>query len=381
MKKKIALIALAFVCVACLFTLTACGEENPLDFVTGQGNSIAVYYDEMMGSDPVWWQIKPGSPLPEPGVTPNVKKPERQGYVLLGYYQGTKDQTTGEVTYGEKWDFSTKVNESITLYAKWEKQYVIHINYMLDGQLVADKDDSLNIANNASQVIALKEPTFAGNTFVEMYSDAAMTSVLEVSSTNPFVHGCTQENPVVEVYARFVAGNWALVRTANDMRTISSGSRFYLLNDIDFADLNDETTGLTNITINRGTFVGAIEGNGHTIKNLHYFAKGETGTRPGATNFGLFSRVQNVSVTNLTFEDCSVVGQIAKESNEYFYAFFAGSATGENNFANITLKNCQVKPIQFDTIRISESKVDQLKACIEQKTFIATGSDFVPNVI
>lgn len=379
MKKKIALIALVVVCVACLFTLTACGDENPLDFVTGQGNTIAVYYDEMMGNDPVWWQIKEGSPLPEPGVTPNVKKPERQGYVFLGYYQGTKDQATGEVTYGEKWDFSTKVSQSVTLYAKWEKQYTIHINFVLDGQVVEGKGESMIVANNASQVISIKEPSFTGNTFVEMYSDAALTNVLDVSSANPFVHGCTQQNPTVEVYAKFIQGSWTLVRTANDMRNISAGSRLYLLNDIDFADKNDAATGLTSISINRGTFTGAIEGNGHVIKNLHFLAVGTKDTKASANNFGLFSKVKDASITNVTFENCSVVGEINRENAEYFYGFLAGSAEGNCTFSNITLKNCQVKPMTFGKNFAGDK--DLLLQRVDQKLFVATGSDFVPNVI
>ena len=386
MKKKIALIALAFVCIACLFTLTACGgDDDPLDFVTEQGNTIAVYYDDMMGTDPTWWQIKPGSPLPEPGVTANVKKPERSGYVLIGYYQGTKDEATGEVTYGEKWDFSTKVNESVTLYAKWEKQYVIHINYVLDGQLV-EQDDRVNVFGNVSQVTSIKEPSFIGNTFVEMYSDLAMTNPLKVSTATPFVHGCTQENPVVEVYAKFVTGRWTIVRTANDMRSISAGSRLYLLNDIDFAELNDAETGLTNITINRGIFTGAIEGNGYTIKNLHYSAKGEKGaTHAGRNNFGLFSKVQGASFTNIVFENCSVVGTVESESDEYFYGFLAGTAQDtadkKNVFSNITLKNCQVKPLQFNTTTFTPDQIAQQQSRIDQKLFIAAGTDFVPTVV
>lgn len=380
MKKKIALLTLAFVCLACLFTLTACNDENPLDFVTGQGNTIAVYYDEMMGKDPVWWQIKEGSPLPEPGVTANVKKPERAGYVFLGYYEGEKDATTGEVTYGNKWDFSTKVSQSITLYAKWEKQYTIHINYVVDGQVVGE-GESMIIENNASQVVFIKEPRYTGNTFLEMYSDATLTNVLAVSSANPFVHGCTQDEPTVEVYAKFIPGNWTLVRTANDMRNISAGGRYYLLNDVDFAELNNKETGLTSITINRGTFIGAIEGNGYAIKNLHFRAEGTKDTKASANNFGLFAKLDaKASITNVTFENCSVVGEINRENAEYFYGFLAGSADANCTLNNITLKNCQVKPMTFGEKFVGDNET--MLQRVEQKLFIAEyNGTYSPNVV
>ena len=384
MSKKIALIALVVICVACLFTLAACAEETPEDFVNAQGNTVKVVVDDMNGTIHDY-RLKPNSLIPEPGVTKGVKEPVKADYVFQGYYLGTKD-SEGNVAYGEKWDFSTKVNSEVTLFAKWDIQYVIRINFVLNGSVVSDKYDTMKVSDNADHVTSIKEPTWLNNTFVEMYSDAAMTNVLDVTRENPFVHGCTQTNPMVEVYAKFIEGRWTLVRTANDMRTISAGSRLYLLNDIDFAELNDATTGLTNITINRGTFTGAIEGNGFAIKNLHYLAKGETGTKPGATNFGLFSKVQGASFTNVTFENCSVVGEIAKESNEYFYGFLAGTAEANADgvacvFSNITLKNCQVKPIQFDAIRISASKHEQLLANVEQAIFVATGGNYVPNVI
>ena len=190
MSKKIALIALVVICVACLFTLAACAEETPEDFVNAQGNTVKVVVDDMNGTIHDY-RLKPNSLIPEPGVTKGVKEPVKADYVFQGYYLGTKD-SQGNVAYGEKWDFSTKVNSEVTLFAKWDIQYVIRINFVLNGSVVSDKYDTMKVSDNADHVTSIKEPTWLNNTFVEMYSDAAMTNVLNVTRENPFVHGCSR---------------------------------------------------------------------------------------------------------------------------------------------------------------------------------------------
>ena len=44
----------------------------------------------------------------------------RKGYTFDGWYRGTKDEETGEVTFGEKFVFGGQLTENTTVYAKWE---------------------------------------------------------------------------------------------------------------------------------------------------------------------------------------------------------------------------------------------------------------------
>ncbi|MCM1194555.1 MAG: hypothetical protein NC332_01330, partial [Firmicutes bacterium] len=330
-KRKLLLIALLCVCLAAIVALCACQDgSDPEEYVNGQGNDVRVLLDSL--KDGVRdFRLKSGSPMPEPGATGSgVSAPVASGFIFRGYYEGVKNDD-GTVTYGDKWDFSRKVTSSMTLYAKWDIKYKIRINYVTNG-VVGDLYSDMEIDDNADRVSTIKEPTWNNYTFLNLYSDVECKNVLKPSVSDPYFHGCTQENPVANVYATFIEGTWSLVYGASDMRTINAGSRFYLMNDIDFSELNDSETGLTEITIKRGTFTGAIEGNGHTISNLHYYINGEmSSSSPGATNFGLFSRISNVSVTNVTFKDCSVGGVINRKTNdEYTYGFFAGLATGTN---------------------------------------------------
>lgn len=382
MTKKISfrlllLICLTLLCVASLVTLAACStEEDPEDFVNQQGNTVRVLLDSIK-SGVIDYRIKPGSPIPQPGVTPNTTAPTAEGFIFDGYYTGTKD-ANGNVTYGEKWDFSTKVNKDITLYGKWLKQYVVRVNFVLDGKL-QDSGENYNVTNNATTISALRDPTWTGNTFVQLYRDKECKQELVISTQSPFEHGCTQENPICNIYAKFIEGSWTLVRTATDLRSINAGSRLYLMNDIDMSPLYKN--GRTDITA-ADSFGGVIEGNGYTISNLHYVREGSS---TGAISYshycvGLFAQLNKATIRNITFENCSVEGSIRRQNSEYFYGFIAGRALGECTFENISFVNCELKELQFNIATLNSEQNEAEKEKLEQGFFVGDGSDYQPSV-
>ena len=106
MKKSISLLLIALMMIAVLFISISCseqpsGEEEP--------KGTIVTFDTQGGSeiDPV--SVEPGSKVTKP-----KKNPTQKGYVFLGWYTDKAGTT--------EYDFSTAVNSSITLYAKWVDQ-------------------------------------------------------------------------------------------------------------------------------------------------------------------------------------------------------------------------------------------------------------------
>lgn len=378
MKKKFSLrllllLSLALLFVASVVVLSACNQdEDPFEFVAGQGNTVQVVLDSLKNGV-IDYRLKPGSPIPEPGVTKDTTAPVAEGFLFDGYYEGTINDD-GEVEYGEKWDFSRKVDKDTTLYGKWLIQYKIRVNYILNGQL-QDRSESTNVSGNAETVNTIKQPVWQGNTYVQMFLDKDCTEPLVVSKDQPFAHGCTQEDPVRDVYAQFIEGSWTLVRTASDLTTINGGSRLYLMNDIDMSSLNQD--GVTKMSAAE-SFSGVIEGNGYTISNMHYYRQGATGTGYTSYCIGLFAQINGATIRNITFENCSVSGSIRKQSPEYMYGFIAGRTLvgteqhRESTFENISFVNCELKPLEFNILGVSDIEAERDK--IEQNFFIGDGS-------
>ena len=180
-RKLLLLLILALVFALSVATFAACQDYvDPEEFIKNQGNTIQVILDSTR--DPILtedvevkngymdYRLKSGSPIPEPGVVENAKKPSAEGYVFVGYYQGTEN-ADGSINFGEKWDFSRKITENMTLYGKWLFQYKIRINYVVNGVLQSNGYE-IGIENNAEQVTEIKVPSWDDHTFVQLYSDA-----------------------------------------------------------------------------------------------------------------------------------------------------------------------------------------------------------------
>ena len=375
--KKFTKILLLALCATLFATsvalLAACKRsEDPNQFVQEQGNTVKAVLDSLK-SGVLDYRLKPGSPIPEPGVTKDTTAPTATGFVFAGYYEGTLNDD-GTVSYGKKWDFSDKVYEDITLYGKWEVQYRIHFNYLLDGTL-SEEDSYFNIGDNAAEITFVSVPSWTGNTFVQLFSDEQCTEPFEVSADKPFAHGCTQQEPVCELYAQFISGSWTLIRQASDLRSVSAGARLYLMNDIDMSSLADED-GYTKMTA-PNVFNGVIEGNGHVISNLNYLRQNALGTGAASMYIGLFSQLNGATIRNVTFKDCSVQGRIVNNlPQNYFYAFMAGEAHGDCVFENIVLDNCVLKEMLFG----SSFDVEKEKDKIVEGTFVAEGNAYLPTI-
>ena len=369
-QKSILLIILSLLFVVSVVVLAACdNEKDPNAIVEGKGNTVKVVLDSIK-SGTHDYRLKPGSPIPEPGKTEGTTAPVAEGFIFDGYYEGTLD-SNGNVIYGDKWDFSRKVSQDMTLYGKWLIQYKIRVNFVLDGKVQAQFED-VYVPNNVEQLTSIREISWSGNTFLQLYEDNECKQELEISTERPFKHGCTQEEPVREIYAKFMAGVWRLVKAATDLRTVNTNTNIYLLNDIDMATLAN-SEGYSNVTI-PAEYKGTIDGNGYTIKNLNFYRKGTTGSnRESNYCLGLFSTLSGATIRNITFENCTVTGSVGQlltqVGQEYFYGFLAGQAKN-SVLQDIKFVNCTLNPLQFEIRNLTPEKEAEERTKIVQDSFI-----------
>lgn len=112
------------------------------------------------------------------------------------------------------------------------------------------------------------------------------------------------------------------IYTANDLQNINGHSWYKLMNDIDLNGVKWQPIG------RNGATMANLDGGGFTIKNLN--------VKDSASDFcGLFSTLQDATITNLTLEACSVDGGSKT-------AVLAGDMTS-CNISNVTIIKANVK--------------------------------------
>lgn len=111
------------------------------------------------------------------------------------------------------------------------------------------------------------------------------------------------------------------IYTANDLQNINGHSWYKLMNDIDLAGIKWQPIG------RNGATMANLDGGGFTIKNLK--------VDDSESDFcGLFSTLQDATITNLTLQSCTVVGG----SHTAILAGDIASCT----ISNVTVLNCSV---------------------------------------
>ena len=172
----------------------------------------------------------------------------------------------------------------------------------------------------------------------------------EYADENGVIALTDAESNVVEGIGKDMAGNYA-VTAAEGLQwvadQVNSGDKFTgvtikLANDIDFGTTKFYAIGYNPETNTVTDFEGIFDGNNKTIKNL----KNTDLTYANKRAVGLFSRVNNATVKNLTLEDF-VAATYGGEA-----AAVTCVATGDCLFENITLKTGSVVSYNNDTAGI-----------------------------
>ncbi len=260
------------------------------------------------------------------------------GYYIEGWYEAAeidengepkrnekKDGGDGRVVLGKKFDFTTdRVDHDITLYAnlvKSPRMYFWDASTGKKGEKVGEIDGrrpgesrSKPSGSLAPQKVVDGEPyTFMG----EYYADE--------ECTEPFNFPYEFQDGDVDVYCKFIKGEWALVDDPNDFNNaVSGGQNIYLMNDIDF-------TGQMFIS---QIYNGELNGNGYTVRGvaLNYADRSAITTRT-QRKVGVFQVLMGRAyVHDVTFEDVTInveLRNISQGAKEVFQDAGIGSLAAE----------------------------------------------------
>lgn len=310
----------AVLLVCALLSLQSCKDNDALAGIEADGYVCRVTFDLCGGraneSEQQVYLARKDSLLIELGKN-NTTAPVRSGYRVKEYY--VKEEQNGAVVE-RTWNFDTdRVTGDITLYCRWMKDYTIQVLY---GENNAQSSEIV-IANESGVLESLSSPKWTGHTFVAFYYDAAYTSPVSF----PYQHAQNDEQPMETLYAKFLEGNYRIVRKASDLKTISAGAKYYLLNDI---DMEGQKVSLPD------TFSGEIIGNGYTIRNLSVT---KSQSKMGEA-FGMFNRLADqAKILDVTFEDLTVTVKLDNEQNNMliYLGTLAGTCDDGATLENVTI--------------------------------------------
>lgn len=295
---------LAILVLSLVFLFSACSsnrEQEKLDQLEQDGYVCKVTIDfcggTAGGNEKQLYYTKPNSLMFAPGAeSTNTESPIRSGYHVKEYY--VKETAADGSETERTWDFEKdRVTADLTLYCRWAKNYSIRICYGEDfsGTLV------VSVSDDNPSVSKFTAPKWEGHTLIGYYYDEAYTKPV----TFPYVHAHNDENPAETVYAKFIEGNYRVISKPSDLKSVSAGANYYLLNDIDMSEAGKISF--------PDTYSGQFIGNGHKIMNL---TVEKTQSKTG-TSYGLFNRLASGAVLrDVTFENLQVKVNLNNEQNQ-----------------------------------------------------------------
>ena len=146
--------------------------------------------------------------------------------------------------------------------------------------------------------------------------------------TFPYTHAHDDANPAETVYAKFIEGNYRVVSKPSDLRSVSAGANYYLLNDIDMSEVGKVSF--------PDTYSGTFLGNGHKILNLTV----EKNQTKSGTAYGLFNRLAGGAVLrDVTFENLQVKVNLNNLQNQMLLQLgaLAGLCDDDVTVENVTM--------------------------------------------
>lgn len=326
MKKSILFIVIAI----CFCTLIGCrdnDDELDIDY------DYIVTYDATGGKmgnyDKRYLYVKDNSLIAEPG-TSNLVNAVQNGYTLQGWCKGILNED-GTVTYLDEWDFKTdRVTEDITLYALWQELF--KYAYVYGENNSQSRIISTNAEENAIATAPTVAPIWSGHTFLGFYADEECTQEFEFGRAYEFpVDTDGNKQYTYIIYTKWLDGVYKIVNTASDMQAIMTNANYYITADLDFTGIE---------VLMPISYAGTIEGNNHTISNLHmsYIRNDVT-----ETSFGLFAKLEDATIKNLKFNNCSYELNVIK-AGSFKIGFLAGEV-GNSIIANVDVTNCKIRII------------------------------------
>lgn len=363
--------------IAMLFivSLSGCSKEESYEGMTKvvfeleggvyQNCTLPVinYYDVEEGSSTLIYELGKFS----------MKEVQRSGYVFQGWYK-TKETVNDNVTYSDKWDFETDLisTDGITLYAYWKKaiQHTYNVCY---------KDE-----NNQTVVLGTYEVEYSAddkdwmkfNDYIQYannrYGYTAISYVDE--NGNPwnedFEHPLGDENLAINVYVKYIEGEYKLIKTAEDLIKYKN-QNIYLLNDIDMGGK----------TFSFGDYKKDFQGNNFTISNfsVNYNEK-ESGLiqdfdEPTKKSLcvSIFGSLDGANIENVKFENVSVVISTGYTKTFKIYVSPLSTKITESTIKNVSINGSYDYTNLPNNFDINESLIyvtDKLAYIIDDKSII-----------
>ena len=300
--KKTGLLAILVLSLVLLFSACSSNrEQEKLDRLEQDGYVCKVTIDfcggTAGGNEKQLYYAKPDSLMFTPGADgTNTEGPIRSGYHVKEYYVREKAADGRETE--RTWDFGQdRITGDLTLYCRWAKNYSVRIRYGEDFAQALN----VSVSDENPSVSRFTAPKWEGHTLIGYYYDEAYTRPVVF----PYIHAHDDANPAETVYAKFIEGNFRVISKPSDLKSVSAGANYYLLNDIDMSEAGKISF--------PDTYSGKFLGNGHRILNLTV----EKSQSKAGTAYGLFNRLASGAVLrDVTFENLQVKINLNNQQNQ-----------------------------------------------------------------
>lgn len=323
---------------------------------------------------------------PENALTANIGKSEggtvlsgglsnsaeitRESYTFVGWYyvemeNGApvfEDEAKGIYKLTEEVDFSVPISKDDTwggnwiVAARWLKNTKVVVELLIDdatveipfdaeeeadneyatgktgfknGEIVKEyayKTSSDSLVGKTDDLDGVKEHkdkapfelSGKGYTFVEYYTDKDCKQIVDWPMA--------QEEEDVKIYAKYVVGDWTIVKSSSQIsQMLRTNGNYLMIKDIDASSL-DPVSPITE-------FDHVIDGNGYKIMNLQVTKR----QIQAGNEVGLFGEIlAGAKIVNLTFENLTMTYDL-KSGPAKLYVAFASMAN-----KNVTIENVKI---------------------------------------
>ncbi len=366
--KLAALAALALIGAALLTGCTA--KPTPYETNDQKGYTVSVKYDANGGTFTTNTSVivdsfsATAAPIallsPDDAARGNdAFRAVNNGHFLAGWYRERTETTDADgnklYTYSGKWDFATDRLEVdangtysseqpvMTLYAAWVPLFEIAFYDVDTGEFVekmtydpsAAKELRVPAWDEESGAVEMYDfPERDGYTFEKVYADAdgknAITTDTVLHTGTVDYETGTAENAVMNLYVKYMEGEWYRIYTAEQFNDNASVNGCYdIMADLDFSDEIWPTS------LMYGNFAGTIRGNGHTIKNVTLEQ-----TNNSKINAGLFgSLTETADIQNVKFDNVCFTMKAGTRMVDASFGLFAGKIANDATLKKVSITN------------------------------------------
>ncbi len=311
------------------------------------------------------WNYKAGSEVALDVENIDKLKVENTGFTFGGWYyvqldgegkpmfeaDGVTPKAT-DVRADEK-PIIIQENQHIYLCAIWTLDFRLEYILVTDDGASVEKEEGDPVKNggviyeqafgNKTQIVVTSSmPSSTSHTFLAIYEDEACTKLFNGSVQRPPVDADPEtDNP--KVYAKYIKGEWTVVKTANDatrmFNDLSNGKKYYLFNDVDCKGRN--------VSLNSDDMNSIIEGNGHKISNI-----GISGYVYSGESKSLFGELtSSASIKELTLENVVIVATVRPQSQVSVHLISAGAEEGAK-IENLTINGASLTVLCDDSVTV-----------------------------